>query len=434
MKKVVSLIGRTNVGKSTIFNRLVGKNKAIVSELEGLTRDRKISEISFNNKKLDLVDTGGFFSSKKNNFEDLILLQAHEALNSSDLILFVVDSKTGLTPYDKDLALMLRKSGKLVKLIINKIDVKDKGNISTFNELGFKESIAVSAEHNINFDLLKRYLSSFADSIESVSEELINVCVLGKPNVGKSSTINSLLDQNRLIVSDISGTTIDSTDVQIKWKKKTYCFIDTAGVRKKNKTSEKEEKISVIKSLESLQRADICLLLLDPTSFMKDQDMTLISQAKSVGKALVIGINKSDLINKEKAKEIKQIIDNDPLVKKIPYFFFSAKNKTGLSKVMKFIESLERKISLNFSTNKLNQILKKSLEKKSIPFRGKFKPKIRYVHQGGKNPHIIIIHGNSLDKLDKSYLRFLENRFTSEICPPGIQTKLKLVSSKNPYN
>ena len=434
MKKVVSLIGRTNVGKSTIFNRLVGKNKAIVSELEGLTRDRKISEISFNNKKLDLVDTGGFFSSKKNNFEDLILLQAHEALNSSDLILFVVDSKTGLTPYDKDLALMLRKSGKLVKLIINKIDVKDKGNISTFNELGFKESIAVSAEHNINFDLLKRYLSSFADSIESVSEELINVCVLGKPNVGKSSTINSLLDQNRLIVSDISGTTIDSTDVQIKWKKKTYCFIDTAGVRKKNKTSEKEEKISVIKSLESLQRADICLLLLDPTSFMKDQDMTLISQAKSVGKALVIGINKSDLINKEKVKEIKQIIDNDPLVKKIPYFFFSAKNKTGLSKVMKFIESLERKISLNFSTNKLNQILKKSLEKKSIPFRGKFKPKIRYVHQGGKNPHIIIIHGNSLDKLDKSYLRFLENRFTSEICPPGIQTKLKLVSSKNPYN
>ena len=434
MKKIVSLIGRTNVGKSTIFNRLVGKNKAIVSELEGLTRDRKISEISFNNKKLDLVDTGGFFSSKKNNFEDLILLQAHEALNSSDLILFVVDSKTGLTPYDKDLALMLRKSGKLVKLIINKIDVKDKGNISTFNELGFKESIAVSAEHNINFDLLKRYLSSFADSIESVSEELINVCVLGKPNVGKSSTINSLLDQNRLIVSDISGTTIDSTDVQIKWKKKTYCFIDTAGVRKKNKTSEKEEKISVIKSLESLQRADICLLLLDPTSFMKDQDMTLISQAKSVGKALVIGINKSDLINKEKVKEIKQIIDNDPLVKKIPYFFFSAKNKTGLSKVMKFIESLERKISLNFSTNKLNQILKKSLEKKSIPFRGKFKPKIRYVHQGGKNPHIIIIHGNSLDKLDKSYLRFLENRFTSEICPPGIQTKLKLVSSKNPYN
>ena len=434
MKKIVSLIGRTNVGKSTIFNRLVGKNTAIVSELEGLTRDRKISEISFNNKKLDLVDTGGFFSSKKNNFEDLILLQAHEALNSSDLILFVVDSKTGLTPYDKDLALMLRKSGKLVKLIINKIDVKDKGNISTFNELGFKESIAVSAEHNINFDLLKRYLSSFADSIESVSEELINVCVLGKPNVGKSSTINSLLDQNRLIVSDISGTTIDSTDVQIKWKKKTYCFIDTAGVRKKNKTSEKEEKISVIKSLESLQRADICLLLLDPTSFMKDQDMTLISQAKSVGKALVIGINKSDLINKEKAKEIKQIIDNDPLVKKIPYFFFSAKNKTGLSKVMKFIESLERKISLNFSTNKLNQILKKSLEKKSIPFRGKFKPKIRYVHQGGKNPHIIIIHGNSLDKLDKSYLRFLENRFTSEICPPGIQTKLKLVSSKNPYN
>ena len=434
MKKIVSLIGRTNVGKSTIFNRLVGKNTAIVSELEGLTRDRKISEISFNDKKLDLVDTGGFFSSEKNNFEDLILVQAHEALNSSDLILFVVDSKTGLTPYDKDLALMLRKSGKLVKLIINKIDVKDKGNISTFNELGFKESIAVSAEHNINFDLLKRYLSSFADSIESVSEELINVCVLGKPNVGKSSTINSLLDQNRLIVSDISGTTIDSTDVQIKWKKKTYCFIDTAGVRKKNKTSEKEEKISVIKSLESLQRADICLLLLDPTSFMKDQDMTLISQAKSVGKALVIGINKSDLINKEKVKEIKQIIDNDPLVKKIPYFFFSAKNKTGLSKVMKFIESLERKISLNFSTNKLNQILKKSLEKKSIPFRGKFKPKIRYVHQGGKNPHIIIIHGNSLDKLDKSYLRFLENRFTSEICPPGIQTKLKLVSSKNPYN
>lgn len=434
MKKVVSLIGRTNVGKSTIFNRLVGKNKAIVSELEGLTRDRKISEISFNNKKLDLVDTGGFFSSKKNNFEDLILLQAHEALNSSDLILFVVDSKTGLTPYDKDLAIMLRKSGKLVKLIINKIDVKDKGNISTFNELGFKESLAVSAEHNINFDLLNRYLSNFADTIESASGELINICVLGKPNVGKSSTINTLVDQNRLIVSDISGTTIDSTDVQITWKKKTYCFIDTAGVRKKNKTSEKEEKISVIKSLESLRRADICLLLLDPTSFLNDQDMTLISHAKSVGKALVIGINKSDLINKERAKEIKQIIDNEPLIKKIPYFFFSAKNKTGLSKVMKFIESLERKISLNFSTNKLNKILKKSLEKKSIPFRGKFKPKIRYVHQGGKNPHIIIIHGNSLDKLDKSFLRFLENRFTSEICPPGIQTKLKLMSSKNPYN
>ena len=242
MNKTVALVGRTNVGKSSIFNKLVKAKSSIVSSQEGLTRDMKTAELKYNNKTVQLVDTGGFYTSKDDNFEDLILIKAHEAIGTSDLVLFIVDKKFGLSPFDKELANILRKSGKEVTLVINKIDVKTIEGTEVFHELGFDSKVEISAEHNLNIDKLKELIfKDVADDEELSEKQIPKISVIGKPNVGKSSTVNALLDQDKMIVSDIAGTTIDSVDVKINYRSKEYLLIDTAGIRRKNKTTEKKK-------------------------------------------------------------------------------------------------------------------------------------------------------------------------------------------------
>ena len=236
MRKTITLVGRTNVGKSSIFNRLIGSNKAIVSDYEGLTRDRKISTIDKNGISLDLIDTGGFFSSEEDQFEDFILYQAHEAINSSDLIIFVVDNKFGLSPYDNEIASILRKSGKDIILVINKIDVKKNDATDDFTKLGFKDIYSVSAAHNkFITELRNEIFKRFTQNTDKKFEAEAKITIIGKPNVGKSSTINSLINSDRLIVSDTPGTTVDSIDVEVNFRGKNYLFYDTAGVRRKSK-------------------------------------------------------------------------------------------------------------------------------------------------------------------------------------------------------
>ena len=434
MSTTVALVGRTNVGKSSIFNRLAKSKSAIVSEEEGLTRDIKTASVRLGRKFVSLVDTGGFFTSKDDDFEEMILSKAYEAIEIADVILFVVDKKFGISPFDKEIASFIRKSNKEVIMVINKIDVKTLEGTSVFEELGFKEKIEVSAEHNLGIDQLNKLMFSKVEEEENFFENNIpKICILGKPNVGKSSTINSILNEKKMIVSNVPGTTIDSVDTKLIYKNKEYIFIDTAGIRRKSKTISKEEKFSVIKSLESNKIADLSIIMLDASSFFLDQDRKLLEKARDNGKAMIVVVNKKDLIDKKTLGEIEKTLEEDSMLKGLPICFISAKKKEGIKylfdNIYRVLENADKKIS----TNKLNNVLKKALETKSIPFKGKFRPKIRFVHQGGKNPHIITIHGNSLEKLEGSYKRFLINFYQKKLGLLGITFKLKFITSKNPY-
>ncbi len=434
MNKTVALVGRTNVGKSSIFNKLIKAKSSIVSSQEGLTRDMKTAELKYNNKTVQLVDTGGFYTSKDDNFEDLILIKAHEAIGLSDLILFIVDKKFGLSPFDKQLANILRKSGKEVTLVINKIDVKTTEGTEVFHELGFDTKLEISAEHNLNIDKLKQLIFDDVPDDEELSENQVpKISVIGKPNVGKSSTVNALLDQDKMIVSDIAGTTIDSVDVKINYRSKEYLLIDTAGIRRKNKTIEKEEKFSVIKSLNSIEKSDLTLLMLDATNFLLEQDMKLIERTKDIGRAMVVVVNKIDLMTKTELKEIQEKINDESLLAGFPFALISATERKGFRTLFDYVYRVLGNSKMKISTNKLNKILASAKASKSIPYKGKFRPKIRYVHQGGRNPHVLTFHGNSLEKLEGSYVRFLGNYFHKKLNLLGTNLKLKFINSKNPY-
>ena len=434
MSTTVALVGRTNVGKSSLFNKLAKSKSALVSEQEGLTRDIKSTSIHLGGKSISLIDTGGFFTSKDDDFEEMILSKAYEAIEYAEVILFVVDKKFGISPFDKEIASLIRKSNKEVIMVINKIDVKTSEGTAIFEELGFKEKVEVSAEHNLGIDQLKTLLFSKVKEEENLFENNIpKICILGKPNVGKSSTINSISNEKKMIVSNVPGTTIDSIDSKITYKNKEYIFIDTAGIRKKSKTTSKEEKFSVIKSLESNKIADLSVIMLDASNFLLDQDRKLIEKAKENGKAIIIAVNKMDLLDKTSLNEIEKNLSNDSMFNGLPVCFISAKDRHGIrhlfDNIYRVLENADKKIS----TNKLNNILRKALETRSIPFKGKFKPKIRFVHQGGKNPHIVTLHGNSLEKLEGSYKRFLNNFYQKQLGLMGITLKLKFITSKNPY-
>ena len=434
MTKTIALVGRTNVGKSSIFNKLIKAKSSIVSNEEGLTRDMKTAELKSNNKTIQLIDTGGFYTSKDDDLEDLILIKAHEAIAIADLILLIVDNKFGLSPFDKELANILRKSGKEVVLVVNKIDVKTDEGTQIFHELGFKTKIEISAEHNLNIDGLKELIFKNVRENEDPSENAIpKICIIGKPNVGKSSTVNALLDQDQMIVSDIAGTTIDSVNVKINYRSKDYFLIDTAGIRRKNKTTEKEEKFSVIKALDSIEKSDMTILMLDATNFLVEQDMKLIEKAKEIGRSMVIVVNKIDLIAKEEIKRIEERIKEESSLKGFPLAMISALEKKGFRTLFDYVYRVLENSKMKLSTTKLNKILIDAKESKSIPYKGKFRPKIRYVHQGGRNPHVLTFHGNSLDKLEGSYVRFLGNYFHKKLNLMGTNIKLKFINSKTPY-
>ena len=434
MNTTVALVGRTNVGKSSLFNKLAKSKSALVSEQEGLTRDIKSAFVQMEGKSLNLIDTGGFFTSKDDAFEEMILSKAYEAIEIADMILFVVDKKFGISPFDKEIASLIRKSNKEVIMVINKIDVKTLEGTSIFEELGFKEKIEVSAEHNMGIDQLKELIFSKVKEEETFFETNIpKICILGKPNVGKSSTINSISNEKKMLVSNVPGTTVDSIDTKIIYKNKEYMFIDTAGIRKKSKTISKEEKFSVIKSLESNKKADLSIIMLDASSFLLDQDRRLVEKARENGRAIIIAVNKTDLLDKTALSKIAKTLNDDSMFNGLPVCFISAKKREGIRQLFDYIYRVLENADKKISTNKLNNILRKALDTKSIPFKGKFKPKIRFVHQGGKNPHIVTLHGNSLEKLEGSYKRFLNNFYQKQLRLMGITLKLKFITSKNPY-
>ena len=412
-KNVVALVGRPNVGKSTLFNRLVGKKISIIEDTPGITRDRIYGKVKFNDYSFSLIDTGGIDGAKEK-FNDDIKIQAEIAIEEADLIVFVVDSKEGVTTNDLIVKDMLLKSGKKVIVAINKIDSKlSKDNIYDFYELGFDNYVNISSEQNEGiYELLTSITNELDENIEDV-DDTIKFSIIGRPNVGKSSLVNAILNEERVIVSNVAGTTRDAIDTKFNYHGQAYTVIDTAGMRKKGKIYENVEKYSLLRSMQAIDRSDVCILVLDAIDGIIEHDKHIAGYAIEAGKPIVIVVNKWDMIeDKEDAiknftKDIRanfQFIDYSSIV------YLSAKTHKRLHTLMPEVIKSYENSNKRIATNLLNDCIKDAYNLNLPPtYKGK-RLKIYFVSQASVKPPTFNIQVNSKGLVHFSYERYLENK------------------------
>ncbi len=414
MKKTVALIGKPNVGKSTLFNRLVGKNISITEDTPGVTRDRIYAECNYNNYKFNLIDTGGIDISNME-FNEVIKVQAMIAIDDADVIIFVLDGISGIDTNDREVANMLRKSNKKVILCVNKTESKkSEENFYDFYEFGFDNIIKVSAEHNIGIsDLLDEIVKNFnIDESEEEEDNRLKFCLIGRPNVGKSSLVNALLNEERVVVSNVAGTTRDSIDTVFKYQNNEYVLIDTAGLRKKGKIYENIEKFSLIRSMRAIDRSDVCILILDAEVGIMEHDKHIASYALDRGKAIVIVVNKWDTISdKDRIKKYTEEIRNN--FQFIPYaniVFLSALTKKRVHMLMpEILKAYENSIK-TVKTSTLNNVIMDAVAMNIPPsYKGK-RLKIYFVSQTGIKPPKFTFNVNNKGLIHFSYKRYLENK------------------------
>ena len=426
----VCIVGRPNVGKSTLFNKLVGKKISITQDTPGVTRDRIYGEASYQNKKFNLIDTGGIDISKEL-FNSEIKTQVEIGILEADKIIFVVDAKEGLTAGDKEVKELLMKSGKEVVVAINKVDSKQaEDNIYDFYELGFDAYIPISSEHNRGIaDLLEVITKDFKED-QKEKNETTKICVIGRPNVGKSSLVNALLKENRLIVSDVAGTTRDSVDIPFKYNKENYILIDTAGMRKKGKIFEQIEKYSLLRSIRAIDRADICILVINREEGIIEHDKHIAGYAIEKGKGIIIVVNKWDTVE-DKENDIKdfskKIKDEFQFIPYAPIVFLSALTKKRLHTLMPEVEKVNQNIQKEVKTSVLNNVIQEAYSLNPAPtYKGK-RLKIYYVYQTDIKPPKFVFHVNNKGLVHFSYERYLENKirenFDFEGTPIEIQFK-----------
>ena len=411
--QTVCLIGKPNVGKSTIFNRLIKEKKSIILDTPGVTRDRIYGTVNLKNKSFHLIDTGGL-TLENGDFNKDILMQATLAIDEADIILFIVDAITEVSTEDKMVASMLHRSNKKVLLIVNKVDNKQRNdNIYAFYELGFEDIIAVSAEHNIGFDKLNDYFEKNIVESKIDVDDTIKFCFVGRPNVGKSSLVNALLNEDRLIVSDVAGTTRDAVDSKFKYNGKTYTVIDTAGMRKKGKIYENIEKYSYIRSLKAIDRSDVCVLVIDAKEGIIEHDKHIASYIIDAGKAIVIAVNKWDEIKNpdEEIKKWKLLIENEfQFLSYAKVVFISAKTKKRLGTLMPEIIKAYENHNRVISTSSLNDVIMESVQMHNPPsFKGK-RLKIYFTSQSATKPPKFTFEVNNKKLVHFSYARYLENQ------------------------
>ena len=415
---VVAIVGRPNVGKSTIFNLLTRSKSAIVADFSGLTRDRKYGNLK--DTGMTLIDTGGI-NEESDDMSYAIKEQTDLAIEESDLLLFVVDAIDGLLPLDKEIAQSLRKQNKKITLLINKADnLSLEESAAEFNTLGFKDIIPLSASHNKGFGELREFLTDYDDldeMEESIPEDTsFKISIIGRPNAGKSTLINALLREERLVVSSNSGTTRDSIDVPLTLGGKSITLIDTAGMRRKRSIKEETERFSVSKSVDSIKRADLVILLLDGSENIVDQDIHLLGLTLAIGRPILVVANKIDLLTKADKEGLESKINRKlKFASYISLHYISAKEKKGLKKLIKLADQIYQDSLKELDTSILNKILKLALYNQQPAMAGRFRPKLRYAHSGGKNPPRIIIHGNNLKHVQDSYTRYLENFYRNEL-------------------
>ena len=416
--QTVCLVGKPNVGKSSIFNRLIKENKSIIMDTPGVTRDRIYGRVNHNDKSFYLIDTGGI-SLGEDDFAKDILVQATLAIDEADLVLFVVDGNDDPDASDKKVAEILHKSSKKVIVVVNKIDNdKKKENLYNYYELGFSDLVAVSASHNIGFDELLNTITS--DLPEEVKEEdtSLKFCIIGRPNVGKSSLINAILNEERAIVSDVAGTTRDAVDTKFKYNHEDITVIDTAGMRKKGKIYESVEKYSLIRSLKAIDRSDVCVLVIDASTGIIEHDKHIASYALDAGKGIVICVNKWDTINNPDSdiRKWKEDIKNE--FQFIPYahtVFLSAKTKKRLSGLMPEVINAYNNNRKEVKTSLLNNIIMEAVSMHEPPsYKGK-RLKIYFVSQTGTCPPKFTFSVNNKGLVHFSYERYLENQIRNNI-------------------
>jgi GTP-binding protein len=462
-KPVVALVGRPNVGKSTLFNRLTRSRAALVADYSGLTRDRHYGEGRVGDYPFLVIDTGGFEPVAKTGILKEMARQTEQAIAESDVVIFLVDARAGVNAHDHEIARMLRRAGPKVVLAVNKAEGMNSGQASAeFHELGLGTPHPISSAHGDGVvALIEEALSQLdnpyiqavpaEDDVEVPEPELgqdesateeeevftdhrIKLAIVGRPNVGKSTLINTLMGEERVIAFDMPGTTRDAIEIDFERNGKKYTLIDTAGLRKRGKVFESVEKFSVIKTLQAIEASNVVLLMLDAQTEISEQDAHIAGFILESGRALVVAINKWDGLDADKREWIQREFE-----RKLRFLSFakmhtiSALKGQGVNAVLKSVNEAHAAAFIKLSTPKLTRELHAAVEQQQPPRKGIFRPKMRYAHQGGQNPPLIIVHGNALDAVPDSYKRYLESRMRKAFNLSGTPLRIEFKSSKNPY-
>ena len=437
MKPSVVLVGRPNVGKSTLFNRLTRTRDALVADLPGLTRDRHYGHGRLGNKPYLVIDTGGFEPLAKDGIMYQMARQTEQAIFEADVVVFVVDGRSGITVLDKEIANRLRKSGRSVLVAVNKAEGMSHGLVvADFHELGLGEPFAISAAHGEGVrTLIEEALASYAVPPEGyLDSDVVKVAIVGRPNVGKSTMINALLGEERVIAFDQPGTTRDAIEVDFERGGRRYTLIDTAGLRRRGKVFEAIEKFSVIKTLQAIEDAQVVILVVDARQDISDQDAHIGGFIRESGRALVVAVNKWDGLDAYVREQIKSALESQlSFIDFARFHYVSALKAQGLEALFRSVDAAYQAATADLPTPKLTRALIDAVARQAPPRSGLFRPKLRYAHQGGRNPPLIVIHGNALDKIPDSYRCYLEHTFREVFQLQGTPLQIQFNVSTNPY-
>ncbi|OOS26602.1 ribosome biogenesis GTPase Der [Moraxella porci DSM 25326] len=439
IKPVVALIGRPNVGKSTLFNQLTKSRQALVADLAGLTRDRQYGDAHFENKSFIVVDTGGIgeMDDGTGNIDDYMATQSYTAIHEADIVVFVVDARAGMIGADSEIARFLHSLGKPVFLVANKMDGVHEASSAEFFALGFGEPFPMAASHGKGVTNLLEALT--ADMIEDEEEDelddkALKLAIIGRPNVGKSTLVNRLLGEERVVVFDMPGTTRDSIYIPFEREGRNYVLIDTAGVRRRGRIDEKVEKFSVVKTLQAIKDANVVVVVIDAKEGIVDQDLHMLGYALDAGRAIVVAINKWDGLTQDQKDIVKIEIDRRfNFVPWVKIHLISALYGNGVGNLYPSIHKAYDASMFKVSTNQLTRILEDAVANHPPPMVSGRRIKLRYAHLGGHNPPVIVIHGNQTQALPKSYQRYLENVYRNVFKLEGTPLHVEFKQNANPY-
>ena len=439
---VLALVGRPNVGKSTLFNRLTRSRSALVADVPGLTRDRQYGRGRLGEVPFIVVDSGGFEPVARTGIAAQMARQTRQAVLEADVVVFIVDGREGLSPRDQEIAAELRRTAQRVLLVVNKTEGMPREQVAAeFHALGLGEPLAVSAAHGDGVrELVEIALAGLAGDDEQPDAEAesgprrVRIAIVGRPNAGKSTLINTLLGEERVIVFDEPGTTRDAVTIDFERGGRPYALIDTAGLRRRGKVTDAIEKFSVLKTLQAIEDCHVCVLLLDAGEQVSEQDATIAGHVLEAGRALVLAVNKWDLADAPARQRIKDEIDRKLYFLRFARLHFvSAREGSGIGALMRSVDEAYAAATAKLSTPRLTRSLHEAVERQAPPRRGAIRPKLRYAHQGGQNPPIVVIHGSALDRVPEAYRRYLEAWFRERFGLVGTPLRIEFRSAANPY-
>ncbi len=439
MSTVIALVGRPNVGKSTLFNQLTRSRDAIVADFPGLTRDRQYGFGKLGGRYL-VIDTGGV-GEESAQIDELMSAQTWQGIEEADRVVWLLDARAGLTPGDEAIAERLRRAGKPVFLAVNKTDGLDAEQaLAEFHGLGFSTPLPIAAAHGRGLLKLMEVVLADSDALDPATtpdeEERagIRIAFVGRPNVGKSTLLNRMLGEQRVVVSDLPGTTRDSIAVPFERDGQRYTLIDTAGVRRRGRVKETVEKFSIVKTLASIDAADVVLHLIDSQEGITDQDVSLIGLSVNAGKSVIVCLNKWDGLGEQQRKQLKQDYGRRlAFLDFAEHFTISALHGTGVGLLFDAVRRAWRSATVDISTTRMTQLLEMAVARHQPPLVRGRRIKLRYAHQGGRRPPVIVIHGNQTEQVPAAYKRYLENFFRKQLKLVGTPIRLEFKTTKNPY-